>query len=88
MLFADVIFPAFASPYFSILFFPVAGVCAITTEVLVFRRYNRGISLWRIVGFVIYANVVSWVAGTIIGFVLPSGLTPRCYRDVTIIRPS
>jgi hypothetical protein len=75
MLLADVIFPAFASAYFSILFFPIAGVCAVATEVLVFRWYNRGMSLRRIVAFVVYANLVSWFAGAIIGCVLPSGLT-------------
>jgi hypothetical protein len=77
MLIADVIFPALAAPYFSIVFFPIAGFCALSIEVLVFRGYSAGVPLWRIAAGVVYANLVSWIAGAIIACFLPSGLVPK-----------
>jgi hypothetical protein len=74
MLLADVIFPAFTAPYFSELFFPIAALCAIASEVAVYRFHNRKMPLFRISWRVVYANLVSWLVGVLIGGVLPSGL--------------
>jgi hypothetical protein len=74
---ADVIFPAFAAPYFSPLLLPIAGAAAIGTELFVFWRYNREVPFGRILSRVILANLVSWFVGVIIAFLLPSGLGTR-----------
>ena len=77
MLLANVIFPAFSAPYFSQLFFPVAGIAAILTEVFVFRKVYSSLSFYKTLGFVLIANIVSWIAGIILSNFLPSGLAPR-----------
>jgi len=77
MLLANVIFPAFSAPYFSQLFFPVAGIAAILTEVFIFRKVYGSLSFSRTLGIVLIANIVSWVAGIVLSNFLPSGLAPR-----------
>jgi hypothetical protein len=73
---ANVIFPAFAAPYFSPLLFPVAGIVAIVTEFVCYRRFSshpERPSFRDIIG----ANALSWFAGILISFVLPSGLATK-----------
>jgi len=74
---ANVIFPAFSAPYFSQLFFPVAGIAAILTEVFVFRKIYNSLTFFRALGFVLAANIFSWIAGMVLSNFLPTGLAPR-----------
>lgn len=73
---ADVIFPAFSTPYFSPLFFPVAGIAAIGTEWFCYRRFSSNEDHPSL-GEIILANLASWLAGIIISCCLPSGLIQK-----------
>jgi Ca2+/Na+ antiporter len=73
---ANVIFPAFTAPYFSPLLFPVAGIAAIVTEFMCYRRFSSHPERPSF-GDIIGANLVSWLAGIVIGFFLPSGLVHK-----------
>jgi hypothetical protein len=73
---ANVIFPAFTAAYFSPLLFPVAGVAAVITEFVCYRRLSSHPARPSF-GDIIGANLVSWLAGMVIGFVLPSGLVHK-----------
>ena len=67
---ANVILPVFALPYFSAVFFPVAGVAAIASEVGIYRLMNRQL-LWRKIAFlVLWTNTVSTGVGFGIGMAL------------------
>ena len=77
MIFANVIFPAFTAPYVSYLFFPMAATAAILSEIVVFKLRYHELSLIRATGVTLIANLVSWIAGVILGFLLPSGLIPK-----------
>ena len=71
---ANVIFPAFATPYATAFLLPVAGICAVVTEVMVFHLLNKRLGLGIVVGLVIAVNIVSTVIGFIIADALPDGL--------------
>jgi hypothetical protein len=73
---ANVIFPAFTAPYFSPFLFPVAGIAAVITEFVCYRRLSNHAERPGF-GDIIGANFASWLVGMVIGFVLPSGLAPR-----------
>lgn len=73
---ADVIFPAFSAPYFSPLLFPVAGILAIGAEWFCYRRFSSD-PIYPKLRDIILANLVSWVAGLLISFCLPSGLIAK-----------
>jgi hypothetical protein len=75
-LIADVIIPAFSAPYVAPLLFPVAGILAITSEVLIFWLLNRQLGVGKIIPLVVLANVVSTVVGFLLTAVLPSGWVP------------
>jgi hypothetical protein len=78
MLLANVIFPAPSAVYAATLFFPLSGVLALATEFAVFAYFQRGvISQFRILGVVIGVNLLSWFAGFVLSFFLPSGLVPQ-----------
>ena len=76
-LIADVIFPAFQTPYIVPFLFPVAGIAAIVVEVLVFWRLNRHLRIGQIIAVVVLANVASGYIGFVIAAFLPSGLVPK-----------
>jgi hypothetical protein len=73
---ADVIFPAFAAPYFSPLLFPVAGIAAIGTEWFCYRRFSRD-KVYPNLREIILANLVSWFVGIVLCSLLPSGLVHK-----------
>ncbi len=73
---ANVIFPAFTAPYFSPMLFPVAGISAIVTEFLCYRRLSTHPSRPSFAD-IIGANLLSWIVGVVIGFFLPSGLMQK-----------
>jgi len=73
---ANVIFPAFTTPYFSPLLFPVAGIAAMVTEYACYRRFSSHPERPSF-GDIIGANFVSWLVGIVIGFFLPSGLVHK-----------
>jgi len=89
MTVANVIFPAFTAPYVSYFLFPVAALAAILGEVLVFKLRCSRLSWKRVINTTLYANLISWIAGVILGAVLPSGLAPQVVgsadRPATII---
>lgn len=76
IILANVIFPAFATPYVSAMLFPVAAIAAMATEAAVFRALNRDLSWGRIVSTVLVINIASTVVGFAIAAFLPSGLEP------------
>ena len=73
---ADVIFPAFTTPYFSPLLFPIAGIAAIGTEWFCYRRFSTDRQYPKF-GDIVLADLVSWFAGIVITFFLPSGLVEK-----------
>ena len=74
---ANVIFPAWSAAYLSSLLLPVAGIGALTTECFVFLILQRGaLSRVSLIGVVLAINVLSWIVGTALGFLLPTGLVP------------
>ena len=73
---ANVIFPAFTAPYFSPLLFPVAGIAAVITEFVCYRRFSSHLERPSF-GDIIGANLLSWLVGMVIGFILPSGLVEK-----------
>lgn len=78
---ANVIFPAFATPYVSALLFPAAAVAAIVTEVIIFRLLNRNLTWGRIFMLVLVMNIISAAIGFAIAAVLPDGLVPTMMGD-------
>jgi hypothetical protein len=77
MILANVIFPAFTAPYLSFLFFHTAAAAAIMSEILVFKFRHKTLTWGRTVYVALAANITSWIAGVILGLVLPSGLVPK-----------
>ena len=73
---ADVIFPAFSTPYISPFLFPVAGIAAVGTEYFCYRHFSNDSERPNL-GDIILANCTSWLAGIIISFFLPSGLIEK-----------
>ncbi len=75
-VFANVIFPAFTTPYVSPILFPIAGIAAVVSELYCYRRFSsvNGIpTLSDVIG----ANMMSWLVGVLLGQVLPSGLAKK-----------
>jgi hypothetical protein len=70
---ANVIFPAFATPYVSAMLFPLAAVTALVVEMIVFRVLNHNLSWARIAGIVVVINILSAVVGCLVALILPSG---------------
>jgi len=81
IILANVIFPAFAAPYVSAMFFPVAAIAAMLTEAVVFRVLNRDLSWRRTVSTVLVINIASAIVGFAIAAALPSGLEPTVMRE-------
>jgi uncharacterized membrane protein YidH (DUF202 family) len=79
---ADVIFPAFSTPYVSPLLFPVAGIAAIGTEWFCYRHFSSSED-YPDLGDITLANLVSWFAGIIISYFLPSGLVAKAFPGGT-----
>ena len=77
MIPADVIFPAFATPYMMALFFPLSIFAVIASEFMVFNLLNRTAPKFRLLNLVTIMNVVSGFIGFIIAAILPSGLVPK-----------
>jgi branched-subunit amino acid ABC-type transport system permease component len=81
MLQANVIFPAFSTPYFLHLLFPIAGIAAILAEVFVFRRRYQTFTIFGALSPVLVANVISWIFGIVLSLILPSGLVPKIVKS-------
>lgn len=75
-LFADVIIPAFQGPYLLYLFFPLACIIVLASEVAVFKLLNWQENFMGIVVLVFCANLVSTVVGFLITALLPTGYDP------------
>ncbi len=71
----NLIYPAFTAPYMSYVLFPLAGAMALLAELITYRRLNKATSLLWIVPLVVFVNVVSSIAGILLGTLLPSGLS-------------
>ncbi len=74
---ANVIFPAFAAPYFSQGFFPIAPIFALGAELAIYKWKIKHLSFGVIVSILIGVNAVSTVAGIFITSSLPDGLTKK-----------
>ncbi len=72
---AIVIFPAFAAPYVSSVYFPIAPIFALGTEYVIYKWRNQSLTFGVILLLLIGVNVISTVAGIIITSSLPDGLT-------------
>lgn len=77
MILANVIFPVFTAPYIAFFLFPVAATAAILSEIIVFKKRYQKLSWMRATGVALFANLISWFAGIILGHFLPSGLVPQ-----------
>jgi hypothetical protein len=73
---ANVIFPAFAAPYFAQAFSPVLICVVLLSEALIVWLHERPLTSKVLVAVaVVVANAVSWVLGVVLAyFVFPSGL--------------
>ena len=71
---ANVIIPAFGTPYFSMLFYASAWSTVLISETLVYQFFNRTSPIWKGVLFVLSANIISWFAGLSISGMLPDGM--------------
>jgi hypothetical protein len=80
---ADVIFPAFYFAYIARIFFPVAGIAGLLTEVGVFCVFYRAERVGRLLVLVVVANVTSSALGLALASVLPSGLNPAYEQSRT-----
>ena len=79
MPFADVIWPALATPYFVPLFAPIIILLSLGAELAVMILRCRGvIPVKKIVVFGIGANLISWIIGAVSTTLLPlpNGLVP------------
>jgi hypothetical protein len=73
---ADVIFPAFYTPYVVQLLRPIAAVAGLTAEFLFYFWWNGKPHPGRLATLVIVANVASSVTGVVIASFLPTGYNP------------
>jgi hypothetical protein len=73
---ANIIFPAFMAPFILPLLFPVAGIAALVTEFLCYRRLSTHPTRPGF-GDVLGANILSGGVGFLISRFLPSGLVPK-----------
>lgn len=81
---ANVIFPAFTTPYVSPFLFPIAGILAILTEFCCYRRLSDN-EIEPSFGDIVGANLASWLLGVILGGILPSGLIQKSFGDGRLI---
>jgi hypothetical protein len=78
MILANVIFPAPSAAYVASMFFPLAALLALATEFGVFAVFQRNVpSRLGLFMVVVSVNVLSWVVGFGLSFLLPSGLVPQ-----------
>jgi hypothetical protein len=73
---ADVIFPAFYTPYVAQAFYPLAAIMALCAEVIFYRCWSKDTRVGRLILMVIVVNVVSSAAGMLIASYLPTGYNP------------
>jgi hypothetical protein len=73
---ADVIFPAFYTPYVTQIFFPLAAIMALCTEAIFYKWWCKEASVGRIVVVVLVVNIASSAAGMLIASYLPTGYNP------------
>ncbi len=72
---ANVIFPAFAAPFFVQFFFPIILATVVLVEVLVCRYHWRELTAMTALLLVCLSNLVSWIVGVmVVSFVFPHGL--------------
>ena len=82
MVLGNIIYPAFLDPYV-VQLMPLTGIAAFAAEVAVFgiaygKSGLRGLSL-----IVLAANLVSSLAGVVLAFLLPSGLSGEVAGRIT-----
>jgi hypothetical protein len=73
---ADVIFPAFYTPYVAQLFFPLAAIMALCTEAIFYKWWSKDARAGRIIVMVLVVNIASSAAGMLIASYLPTGYNP------------
>jgi hypothetical protein len=73
---ADVIFPAFYTPYIAQIFYPIAAITGLGAEVVFYRWWSKDDRLGRIILVVVVANVSSSAVGMLIAAYLPNGYNP------------
>lgn len=73
---ADVIFPAFYTPYVAQIFFPLSAIMALCAEVIFYGWWSKDASVGRIILMVIVVNAVSSAVGMVVAFYLPTGYNP------------
>ena len=71
---ADLIFPAFFTPYVAMVFYPIAGLAGLIAEVVVYRLVLIEERLSRVLWLALAVNAVSSLLGVVLAGVLPSGL--------------
>ena len=71
---ANVIFPAFAAPYMSVVIFHIALFAILGSEAFVYRIFSKQLSIPATLSLVIGVNIVSSAVGLVIATFLPSGL--------------
>ena len=74
---ADVIFPAFFTPYIVQLLYPLCIIAVLVSEYFTYRILNREQAGARMLSLVLAANVASSLVGIAIAALLPSGLNQR-----------
>ena len=72
---SNVIFPAFSAAYLALMV-PFVAIPALILELVIFRAFNPSISFAKLLAIVLAANLVSWLAGTVLTGLMPSGLIP------------
>ena len=70
---ANIILPAFSTPWLFALGFPIAALVVIVIELLVFKALNQSAPLWKLLLLVLAVNVVSTIMGFVLTAFLPSG---------------
>jgi hypothetical protein len=73
---ADVIFPAFYTPYVVQIFYPLAAIMALCAEVIFYRWWSKDTRLGRLILMVVVVNIVSSVSGMLVASCLPTGYNP------------
>jgi len=71
---ANVVFPAFSTPFFTALFFPLVLLAVLIIESTTYKLASKTTPLFHIVLLVIVANGISWIAGAVITAFMPSGI--------------
>ena len=84
---ANVIFPAFAPPYFSPIIMPAAGLAALGSEWFCYREFSKNSNRPGL-GEIMLANAVSWLVGVFLIALLPDGIIHRPAGDGGTVIPS